>query len=202
MAKMDEVVKTIRQTSPELRVDTVQIDLSSQASIRRAAKDISQVTESIDILINNAAVMDPEHHYTKEGIELQFGTNHIGHFLLTNLLLPQLKAAAHSTRRGSTRVVNVSSMGYRLSPIRFHDYNFEGKPVPKDEEPPSWVSDQFRPKAGKPYSGFISYGQCKTANILFSVSLTERLREEGIVSYAIHPGCKLHILVVGHQTLT
>lgn len=202
MANMDEVVKTIRQTSPELRVNTVQIDLSSQKSIRRAAKDVSQVTEHIDILINNAAVMDPEHHYTKEGIELQFGTGYIGHFLLTNLLSPQLKAAAHSSRRGSTRVVNMSSLGYRLSPFRFHDYNFEGKPIPEDEEPPSWVSDQFRPKTGETYSSFLSYGQCKTANILFSVCLTERLKEEGIVSYAVHPGCKSHILAVGHQTLT
>lgn len=189
-AKLDEVLNTIKEDSPAVHVDTVQLDLSSQSSIRESASQISALTDRVDILINNAAVNHEEHHYTKEGIELQFGTNHVGHFLFTNLLLDHFTTAAQSSPKGSTRIVNVSSLGYRLSPVRFHDYNLEGKPVPSEEEPPSWVPDKFRPKEGTPYSAFVSYAQSKTANILFSVALTERLQEEGIISYAVHPGCE------------
>ncbi|GAB7354613.1 hypothetical protein MBLNU459_g5051t1 [Dothideomycetes sp. NU459] len=187
-SKLDEIASATKRLSPDLRLSLILVNLSSQESVRSAAEDISRITDHIDILINNAGVMDPELHHTQEGIELQFGTNHIGHFLFTNLLMPKIIAASEGNPKGSTRIVNVTSQGHRLSPVRFHDYNFEGKPIPKEEQPPDWLPDHFRPKAGQIYSGFLSYGQCKTANILFSLALTERLAHQGIRSYAVHPG--------------
>jgi NAD(P)-dependent dehydrogenase (short-subunit alcohol dehydrogenase family) len=127
---------------------------------------------------------------TEEGIEVQFGTNHIGHFLFTNLLMPQLKNAAKASGPGSTRIINVTSAGHRLSPIRFHDYNFEGKEVPIDERPPEGLPPMFSPTA-EGYNGWLAYGQSKAANILFTVYLSQHLKSSGIVSYSVHPGCKL-----------
>jgi NAD(P)-dependent dehydrogenase (short-subunit alcohol dehydrogenase family) len=134
--------------------------------------------------------MSPTHQHTAEGIEAQFGSNHIGHFLFTNLLLPLLLRSAQNSTPGATRVVNLTSLGHRLSPIRFHDYNFEGKPLPEEEQPAKNLSPMMQGKDGQPYNGFISYGQSKTANILFSLGLNERFLNKGIVSYAVHPGCK------------
>jgi NAD(P)-dependent dehydrogenase (short-subunit alcohol dehydrogenase family) len=98
------------------------LDLGSQQSVRKAAADIAALTDRLDILINNAAAMVTSRQATPEGIELQFGTNHIGPFLLTNLLRPLLQKAAESNPAGATRVVNVSSEGHRMSPFRFSDY--------------------------------------------------------------------------------
>jgi NAD(P)-dependent dehydrogenase (short-subunit alcohol dehydrogenase family) len=165
----------------------------SQDSIREAASEIAQVTPRIDIVINNAGIMTPKRQLTVEGIEAQFGANHIGHFLLTNLLMPQLLAAAKVNLPGVTRVVNLTSLGHRLSPIRFHDFNFEGKEMPPEEQHPPLPPIFANGQEGA-YNGYVSYGQAKTANILFSVELSRLLREKGIVSYAVHPGCKFTIL--------
>ncbi|TVY65565.1 Short-chain dehydrogenase TIC 32-chloroplastic-like protein [Lachnellula suecica] len=153
---------------------TVEINLASQASIRKAAEEIKALTPKLDVIINNAGINVLTHEYTAEGIELHFGTNHIGLFLLTNLLLKAFP---------KPRVVNLTSAGHRLSPIRFSDYNFTKKDVPEAEQPPPGLPAQFF-EGGGAYSGFVAYGQSKTANILFSVSLQRR----GIASYAVHPG--------------
>ncbi|EEA25976.1 short-chain dehydrogenase, putative [Talaromyces marneffei ATCC 18224] len=160
-AKLDEVLKKI---SPASNVELVILDLASQKSVREAAAQILKNVDHIDILINNAGVMVLKQEFTAEGIELQFGTNHIGHFLFTNLLLEKMGS---SQGAGSTRIVNVTSAGHRLSPFRFHDYNIDGKPA---------------------YNGWIAYGQSKTSNILFTVDLNQRLKSKGVVSYAVHPG--------------
>lgn len=161
----------------------------SQKSVRQSAVEIGIITPSIDIIINNAGYMTPRRQLTGEGIEAQFGINHIGHFLLTNLLMPQLLASAKSNAPGVTRVINLTSLGHRLSPVRFHDYNFEGKDVPPEEQhqslPPKFIKGQ-----DGVYNGYIAYGQAKTANILYSVELNRLLRVRGIVSYAVHPGCR------------
>lgn len=102
---------------------------------------------------------------TVDGFEMQFGTNHLGHFALTLGLIPALKEAARLTGRNS-RVVNLSSMGHSISNIDFDDINFEKRP----------------------YHEYVSYGQSKTANILFSVELTKRFQKEGIFSNAVMPG--------------
>jgi len=192
LSKINEVITTIRQTAPNTAIKTVTIDLSSQASIRQAAKEIDFMAEKLDILINNAAVNVPNYETTKEGIEMHFGTNHVGLFLLTNLLLPKvIQAAEQSDVKGSTRIVNLTSAGHRLSPIRFTDYNFQklDKDLEIGEQPPRGLPVALLdPK--KSYSPYVAYGQSKTANILFSVSLTEALNSKGILSFSVHPGCK------------
>jgi NAD(P)-dependent dehydrogenase (short-subunit alcohol dehydrogenase family) len=186
------VAKAVQNAYPNVQVKTVLLDLMSQESIRNTASEVSQTTSTLDIIVNNAGIMTPKLQHTAEGIEAQFGSNHIGHFLLTNLLMPQLLAAAKSNQAGATRVVNLTSLGHRLSPVRFHDYNFEGKEIPDEENPPANLPPMFHGTDGQPYNGFIAYGQGKTANILFSVGLNERVQGKGIVSYAVHPGCEFH----------
>lgn len=165
------------------------LDLMSQASIRFAASEISSLTDRLDIIINNAGIMTQKRQWTKEGIEGQFGANHIGHFLLTTLLQSQLLKAAKSNPAGATRVVNLTSLGHYLSPVRFSDYNLQKSEVPEDEKhkplPPTFAKSE---EDG--YNGFIAYGQGKTANILFSLGINERWVKSGISSYAVHPGCK------------
>lgn len=191
LEKLRQVADEISKKSPQASsaVELVTLDLASQQSVQAAANRIAELVDSIDILINNAGIMVLSPEKTAEGIELQFGTNHIGHFLFTNLLIDKLKKAAGSRPPGNTRIINVSSAGHRLSPIRFHDYNIEGKDVPDEEQPPPEMLKVYG-KVEK-YNGWIAYGQSKTANILFSVYLNQKLAPAGVVSYAVHPGCAL-----------
>ena len=189
-SKLDEVRKQIGETYINVKVKTVLLDLMSQDAIKKAAAEVQRITDKLDVIINNAGIMTPTLQHTAEGIEAQFGSNHIGHFLFTGLLLPQLLVAAKSNTLGSTRVVNLTSLGHRLSPVRFHDYNFEGKEIPEDEKPPAGLPSMFQGKNGQAYNGYIAYGQGKTAIILFSVGLNERFQKNGITSYAVHPGCE------------
>ncbi|KAF2177903.1 putative short-chain dehydrogenase [Zopfia rhizophila CBS 207.26] len=137
------------------------LDLSSQSQIHEAAKEVLAYPESIDVVVNSAGNMAGPYATTKEGIELQFGSNHIGHFLFTNLIMPKVLAST------SPRVVNVSSDGHRLSPVRFDDYNFQN---------------------GKAYKQWEGYGQSKTANILYSKALAAKLGPKGLKAYSLHPG--------------
>ncbi|KAL7934364.1 hypothetical protein V8C35DRAFT_302373 [Trichoderma chlorosporum] len=98
---------------------------------------------------------------TVDGVELQFGSNHLGPFLFTNLIMDKLLASK------APRVVNVSSDGHRLNPIRFFDYNFEN---------------------GKTYNRWQAYGQSKTANMLMAISLAEKLGSRGLTAFSLHPG--------------
>jgi len=188
-SKLDSVTTSIKDAYPKANVHTVILDLTSQESVERATAQVAEVTDSLDIIINNAGIMTLKKEVTAEGIEAQFGANHIGHFLLTNLLMPQILTAAKLNAPGSTRIVNLTSLGHRLSPVRFHDFNFEGKPIPSEEEHPP-LPPAFSKGADGPYNGYVSYGQAKTANILFSVQLTKLLKQQGVVSYAVHPGCE------------
>jgi NAD(P)-dependent dehydrogenase (short-subunit alcohol dehydrogenase family) len=190
-SKLEQVVKSIRDNYPSTNVYTVLLDLMSQDSIKSAADQVTKMTDSLNVIVNNAGIMTSKLQYTNEGIEAQFGANHIGHFLFTNLLLPLLETASRSNSAGTTRVVNLTSLGHRLSPIRFHDYNFEGNPIPDGEKYQGRkIPDMCRAKEGEVYNGYIAYGQAKTANILFSVGLNKRFEKDGILSYAVHPGCK------------
>jgi NAD(P)-dependent dehydrogenase (short-subunit alcohol dehydrogenase family) len=193
-SKLEGVASEIQSQYPSVNVKLVSLDLSSQESIRNAAKEISNSIDQLDLLVNNAGVVVLERQWTPEGIELQFGTNHIGPFLFTNLLLPLMIKAAQSSssKPASTRIINVSSHGHRLSPVRFHDWNFEKnhEDIPEEERPFSGLSGPFAKTTEDGYPGFIAYGQSKTANVLFTVYLQERLKEKGIMSYSLHPGGK------------
>ncbi|KAF2867753.1 hypothetical protein BDV95DRAFT_502438 [Massariosphaeria phaeospora] len=186
-SKLDAVVKSIHDAYPGVDVKTVLLDLMSHESVKAAAAQVPKLTDKLDIVINNAGINTQTRQWTRDGIEGQFGANHVGHFLLTNLLLPQLLAAAKSNTPGSTRVVNLTSLGHYLSPIRFSDYNVTGKEVPP-EEAHRTLPRGFQKSAEDGYNGWVAYGQSKTANVLFSLSLTQLLKEKGIVSYAVHPG--------------
>ncbi|KAL6157807.1 hypothetical protein ACJQWK_07849 [Exserohilum turcicum] len=189
-SKLEEVRKTIQDAYPEVVTKIVILDLMSQDSVRTAATSISQLTDRLDLMINNAALMTQNRETSKEGIEGQFAICHIGHFLLTNLLLPQLLKSAASSTLGATRVVNLTSLGHRLSPVRFSDYNLEksNDEVPEEERHPPLPSIFAQAVGSTKYNGMIAYGQAKTANILFSVGINEKLGSKGVRSYAVHPG--------------
>jgi NAD(P)-dependent dehydrogenase (short-subunit alcohol dehydrogenase family) len=139
-----------------------QLDLSSLASIRAAAAELSARYPAIDLLINNAGVMYPPRQSTADGFELQFGTNHLGHFAFTGLLLERLLAAPGS------RVVTVSSVGHRIrAQIHFDDLQWE-----------------------RSYDRVGAYGQSKLANLMFTYELQRRLAasRSGTIAVAAHPG--------------
>jgi NAD(P)-dependent dehydrogenase (short-subunit alcohol dehydrogenase family) len=162
----------------------------SQQSVRTAAAKISNFTDRLDLIINNAGIMTRTRQTTAEGIEGQFGANHIGHFLLTTLLMPQLLTAASSNPAGATRVISLTSLGHRLSPVRFSDYNLQkaNEEIPEEERHAPLPPTLNKPVDG--YKGFVAYGQAKSANILFSVGLDEKMGEKGVRGYAVHPGCE------------
>lgn len=164
-AKVEPVLDDIKRINPNIKTTFVQLDLTDHASVRRAAKDILAAAPKIDVLVNSAGVMCiKEYTLDKQGIEIQFSANHVGHFLLTNLLVPALLAAAKDS--GAARVVNLTSSGYQISPLR-DDYNY---------------SD------GADYDHWTGYGQAKTANILFAYGLSQRLRKHQVTAAAAHPG--------------
>lgn len=136
------------------------MDLSDIASVRRFASGFASDNTALDLLINNAGVMACPEMRVGPGWELQFGTNHMGHFALATTLLPLLQ------RTESPRVVALSSTGHKLSDIRWDD--------------PNWTDGS--------YDKWKAYGQSKTANSLFALGLNARLAESGGMAFAVHPG--------------
>ncbi|MBX7501611.1 SDR family NAD(P)-dependent oxidoreductase [Qipengyuania sp. YG27] len=154
-AAADEIAETTGA-----KVDTLVCDLASLDSVRAAAKEANERFENIDLLINNAGVMACPLGRTADDFEMQFGTNHLGHFLLTNLLMPLVEKGSEP------RIVNLSSRGHHIDQMHFDDPNYESRD----------------------YDKWQAYGQSKTANILFAVGLEKRLADKGIHAYALHPG--------------
>jgi NAD(P)-dependent dehydrogenase (short-subunit alcohol dehydrogenase family) len=142
------------------RVDSAVLDLGSVAAVKSFAASYRAEHDKLDILINNGAVMACPQAKTSDGFEMQFGVNHIGHFVLFNELLPLLKAA------GSARVVCLSSTGHFISPVMFEDIHFEKRD----------------------YDPWASYGQSKTACALLAVGIQARYARDGIEGFAVHPG--------------
>ena len=150
----------VRKRSGNDNVVFVQLDLASLDSVRKCAAKILEEEPQIDILINNAGVMAlPERKLTKDGFEMQFGTNHLGHFLFTNLLLDRIKESPKA------RIVNVSSIGHSLGKLDFNNLNSECS-----------------------YSQWTAYGTSKLANILFTRGLVKRLEGTGVTANVLHPG--------------
>lgn len=197
-SKLNSVAADIEQQHPSVKVHKVILDLSSLESVKEAAAKIDGLVDHVDVLINNAGIShqtrDPVQTPGDTIVDLNFFTNHLGPFMLTNVLLPKLRAAANKPNapRGSTRIVNLSSHGHRLSPVRFYDYQiyhyvYDG--VPDSQKPPKGLPDSFL-RLIDGYPGMIGYGQSKTANILHATELTRRLREngDGIIALSVHPG--------------
>jgi NAD(P)-dependent dehydrogenase (short-subunit alcohol dehydrogenase family) len=139
-------------------VDLVEMDLASLASVRKATSDLLARAKPFDVIIANAGVMACPQGKTQDGFETQFGTNHLGHFVFVNRLVPLLKSGA--------RVVTLSSAGHQFSDVNLEDPNFEHTP----------------------YQAFMAYGRSKTANILYAVALDSRLKGRGVRATSIHPG--------------
>ncbi|KAL2379962.1 hypothetical protein RJZ90_004921 [Blastomyces dermatitidis] len=188
--KLDEISSDLNARFPAVLITSTAVDLSSLLSVRKAAVKISKEVDAIDVILNNAGIMAvPERELSENGFELHLATNHIGHFLLTNLLMDKIRQAA-ALRPGSTRIINVASDAYLFTPFRFQDYNFNGKPVAADEVgTEDWLKRfgyPLEPIVG--YDSMIAYGQSKTANLLFTTYLAKHLASEGIASFALHPG--------------
>jgi NAD(P)-dependent dehydrogenase (short-subunit alcohol dehydrogenase family) len=160
--KGNDAVNRIRAASPNAVVTVQQLDLTSLDNIRNAADELRAAHPRIDLLINNAGVMYTDKASTKDGFELQFGTNHLGHFALTGQLLDNLLPVEGS------RVVTVSSVGHRIrAKIHFDDLNLD-----------------------RNYNRVVSYGQSKLSNLLFTYELARRLKAKGAPTTALaaHPG--------------
>ena len=138
--------------------ELVELDLASLKSVRACADALLAKGEPFDVIIANAGVMATPFSDTVDGFEMQFGINHLGHFVLVNRIASLLRADG--------RLINVSSAGHRYSNVDLEDPNFEHTP----------------------YDPFVAYGRSKTANILFAVAFDKRHRNRGVRAAAVHPG--------------
>ncbi|TXH18891.1 MAG: SDR family NAD(P)-dependent oxidoreductase [Mycobacterium sp.] len=161
LEKGKAAVEWISRAVPAADLELQRLDLGALASVREAADEIKAKHDSIDLLINNAGVMYPPKQTTADGFELQFGTNHLGHFALTGRLIDRLLAA------DAPRVVTVSSMAHRIGRMNWDDLNSENG-----------------------YSRWPAYGQSKLANLLFTQELARRAEAAGtnLIAAASHPG--------------
>jgi NAD(P)-dependent dehydrogenase (short-subunit alcohol dehydrogenase family) len=118
--KVQKTADALAKSYPDVKTRVLRLDLVSLAAVREAAAEVNSWDDvpSIDVLVNNAAIMAVEHAVSPDGFESQFATNHLGHFLFTNLIMGKVLAA------GKPRVVSVSSDGHRVSPVRFDDLDF------------------------------------------------------------------------------
>ena len=159
--KAQAALTRLRQAVPDGDFDFVPLDLADLGSVQACAAQLGATEERLDLLVNNAGVMIPPYSKTKDGFELQFGTNHLGHFALTAHLLDQVVATPNS------RIVTVASMAHRFGRIKFSDLNRE----------------RF-------YSRWLTYAQSKVANLFFSYELQRRLHATGhqTLAVAAHPG--------------
>ena len=139
-------------------IELVEIDLADLKSVRAGADQLLADSRKFDLVIANAGVMATPFEHTADGFERQFGTNHLGHFVLVNRIAPLIKDGG--------RLVNLASSGHRFSDVDLGDPNFERTP----------------------YDPFVAYGRSKTANILFAVEFDRRHKHRGVRATAVHPG--------------
>jgi NAD(P)-dependent dehydrogenase (short-subunit alcohol dehydrogenase family) len=158
-ARVRSTVDAIRAATGNPAIEGFVADLSSQTAVRRLADDVAARHDRVNVLVNNAGGIFTERSETVDGIERTFALNHLGPFLLTDRLLPLLRAGAPA------RVVNVSSSAHRYGRLNFGD--LEGR---------------------RRYVGWLAYGQSKLANVLFTFELARRLAGSGITANALHPG--------------
>ena len=160
-ARGERAAQSARSAVPGVDIETMELDLADLASVRAFAVAFAERHHGLDLLINNAGVMALPHRRTADGFEMQLGTNHLGHFALTGLLLPRLVA------RPEPRVVTVSSVAHKRGKINFDDLQSERR-----------------------YQKWMAYGQSKLANLMFALELGRRAGAAGLSlrSVAAHPG--------------
>jgi NAD(P)-dependent dehydrogenase (short-subunit alcohol dehydrogenase family) len=161
-AKGNAAVEKVKVENPNADIRVMLVDLANLESVHKFAENFKGKFNKLDLLINNAGVMNPPYTKTKDGFELQFGTNHLGHFALTGLLIDLIKKTPGS------RIVNVSSTAHKIGKLNFEDLNWETRP----------------------YKKMRSYGDSKLANLYFSKELQRRLDKEssGVIVASAHPG--------------
>jgi NAD(P)-dependent dehydrogenase (short-subunit alcohol dehydrogenase family) len=183
ISKVESVVAKVHTSFPGITIRSVHLDLSNLSSVRQGASSIVQNTPQIDVLINNAGVMGiPTRMLSVDRVEQHLATNFLGHFLLTNLLHPLLTV--------SSRIINITSGGYMVTPIRFSDYNFSlpTSSLPLSERPnedavamlgiPDFLSTKEH------YVPLIAYLHSNMANVLFSTALADK----GFQAFSASPG--------------
>jgi NAD(P)-dependent dehydrogenase (short-subunit alcohol dehydrogenase family) len=160
LAKAEAATAQVRKDAAQNggSFEVIELDLGNLNSVRACAKGLLAKGESFDVVIANAGVMATPFGHTADGFETQFGTNHLGHFVLVNRIAPLMRAGS--------RLINLASSGHRFSNVDLEDPNFERTP----------------------YEPFVAYGRSKTANILFSVAFDQRHRGRGVRAAAVHPG--------------
>ena len=160
--KGNAAVKQIKMENPNADVRVMSVDLADLESIHKFAENFKRKFKKLDLLINNAGVMNPPYTKTKDGFELQFGTNHLGHFALTGLLIDLIKETPNS------RIVNVSSTAHKIGKLNFDDLNWEKRR----------------------YYKMRCYGDSKLANLYFTKELQKRLNKQSseVVVASAHPG--------------
>lgn len=155
-----DAVTCVKEYSGSSLVKAESLDLASLESVREFVRRFKESHDRLDVLINNAAVMGCPESRTVDGFEMNFGVNYLGHFLLTCLLLDVMK------RTPQSRIINVSSEGHRMGGrIRWDNLNMEGE-----------------------YNAYLAYNQSKLANVLFTKALAERLQNDDVTTYCVHPG--------------
>ena len=159
--KAEQAMADIRKEVPNADLEFIKLDLNSLKSVREFAKTYTEKYDRLDLLINNAGLMIPPLMRTEEGFESQFGVNHLGHFLLTNLLFSALE------KTDNARVISLSSIAHKNGRIQFDDPNWENS-----------------------YSRSDAYNQSKVACLMFAYELQRRLNDAGsnVISVAAHPG--------------
>jgi len=167
----EDALREVRIASGSKNVELMLCDLASFTSIRNFAEEFKRRFHKLHVLINNAAVIQPGYHLTADGIEHQFGVNHLGHFLLTHELLSLMIASA------SARIINVSSGAHKWGKIDFEDINFT-----------------------KNFSFWRAYGRSKLANVLFTYELARRLNDKNISANCLHPGAVATQLGINRET--
>jgi NAD(P)-dependent dehydrogenase (short-subunit alcohol dehydrogenase family) len=160
LAKAQAATAVVRNDAAENggSFELVELDLANLENVRACADRLLDKGDSFGLIIANAGVMAPPFGHTTDGFETQFGTNHLGHFVLVNRIAPLIRTGG--------RLINLSSSGHRFANVDLEDPNFERTP----------------------YDPWVAYGRSKTANILFAVAFDARHRERGIRAAAVHPG--------------
>jgi NAD(P)-dependent dehydrogenase (short-subunit alcohol dehydrogenase family) len=157
--RVDAAVAELRGQVPDASIDGVSFDLASLSSVRTGAAQVAALAPALHVLINNAGIFASERVVTDDGVELTFAVSHLGHFLLTELLTPQLRAAAPA------RVINVSSIAHTRGTIHLDDLTLQ-----------------------RSFTGYTAYAQAKLANVMHARALAERHSPSAIAAYSLHPG--------------